>query len=278
MAIIGATSLTLLPIVLELAVELTRNADGSSALLWLSYVLSSHLSRFRTRARSRRSHLILFPYLQDKFVRSHLRARYVCQHPARAKSALTVHHRFVLPYTPTSPHSPHLHVVLNVKRPLHTHTSETPTACLVVRESNRDTLHAVPVEGALRAGPDANPPLNMHRAVIFQAALVASAVAFVYGVEGKQTRRAQDEVKRDQAAHHHHHPHQRGGTGVEVVEVPADGGDDAHELAQFVSDVDSESRGDLEKGLQKAQSDESSPLTLHTDAASLTAGDRRRDS
>ncbi|CCM00980.1 uncharacterized protein FIBRA_03028 [Fibroporia radiculosa] len=34
MAVIGATSLTLLPVALELAVELTRNADGSSAMLW----------------------------------------------------------------------------------------------------------------------------------------------------------------------------------------------------------------------------------------------------
>lgn len=38
MAVIGATGLTLLPAVLELAVELTRNADGSSAILWASYV------------------------------------------------------------------------------------------------------------------------------------------------------------------------------------------------------------------------------------------------
>ena len=44
MAIIGGTSLSLLPIVLELAVELTRNADGSSAILWLSYVLPPRLS------------------------------------------------------------------------------------------------------------------------------------------------------------------------------------------------------------------------------------------
>ena len=36
-AIIGATGLTLLPVVLELGVELTRNADGSSAVLWFRY-------------------------------------------------------------------------------------------------------------------------------------------------------------------------------------------------------------------------------------------------
>ncbi|GBE87090.1 predicted protein [Sparassis crispa] len=34
MAIIGAASLTLLPVTIELAVELTRNADASSAVLW----------------------------------------------------------------------------------------------------------------------------------------------------------------------------------------------------------------------------------------------------
>jgi len=34
MAIIGATSLIMLPVALELGVELTRNADGSSAIMW----------------------------------------------------------------------------------------------------------------------------------------------------------------------------------------------------------------------------------------------------
>ncbi|RPD77008.1 MFS general substrate transporter [Lentinus tigrinus ALCF2SS1-7] len=119
MAIIGATSLSLLPVVLELAVELTRNADGSSAILWLS--------------------------------------------------------------------------------------------------TNLFGLIFVLVEGALRAGPDADPPLNMHRAVIFQASLVAAAVLLIFGAEGKQTRRTQDELKRDQAeraAHEHAH--------VAVVEVPSD--------------------------------------------------------
>ncbi|KAI0742681.1 MFS general substrate transporter [Daedaleopsis nitida] len=115
LGIIGGTSLSLLPVVLELAVEITRNADGSSAILWLS--------------------------------------------------------------------------------------------------TNVFGLVFVLVEGALRAGPDANPPLNMHRAVIFQAALVTTAVASVYLVEGKQTRRSQDEDKRDEALHQH--------AGVAVVEVPA---------------------------------------------------------
>lgn len=42
MAVIGAASVTLLPIALELAVEVTRNADGSSAILWFwcAYVIA----------------------------------------------------------------------------------------------------------------------------------------------------------------------------------------------------------------------------------------------
>ena len=46
MAIMGATSLTMLPVALELAVELTRNADGSSAILW--FALVSHVIFFIT--------------------------------------------------------------------------------------------------------------------------------------------------------------------------------------------------------------------------------------
>lgn len=36
MAIIGIGLMTMLPIALELGVELTRNADGSSSILWFS--------------------------------------------------------------------------------------------------------------------------------------------------------------------------------------------------------------------------------------------------
>ena len=51
------------------------------------------------------------------------------------------------------------------------------------------------VEGALRAGPDAHPPKNMHRAVIFQGAFVCAAVAAIAGLRGTQTRRSQDEQR-----------------------------------------------------------------------------------
>jgi FLVCR family MFS transporter 7 len=38
MAIIGGSSITMLPVGLELACELTRNADGSSAVVWFTCV------------------------------------------------------------------------------------------------------------------------------------------------------------------------------------------------------------------------------------------------
>ena len=38
LAVLGGASLTLLPVVLELSVELTRNAEGSSAVLWFACV------------------------------------------------------------------------------------------------------------------------------------------------------------------------------------------------------------------------------------------------
>ncbi|EED83514.1 predicted protein, partial [Postia placenta Mad-698-R] len=95
MAVIGATSLTMLPVVLELVVELTRNADASSAILWAS--------------------------------------------------------------------------------------------------SNLFGVIFVLAEGALRAGPDASPPNNMYRALIFQGVMVCAAIMFVFFLHGVQTRRALDE-------------------------------------------------------------------------------------
>jgi hypothetical protein len=41
LVIIGVTSITMLPIALELGCEVTRNAEGSSAILWFSYVKST---------------------------------------------------------------------------------------------------------------------------------------------------------------------------------------------------------------------------------------------
>ncbi|KAI0772495.1 MFS general substrate transporter [Trametes elegans] len=121
MAVIGAIGLTLLPAVLELAVELTRNPDGSSAILWAS--------------------------------------------------------------------------------------------------TNLFGLICVLAEGSLREGPNANPPLNLHRAVIFQGVFVTAVVALVYLLEGKQTRRAVDEEMSAALARTSRSLDASGRTNVEVREV-----------------------------------------------------------
>jgi len=93
--VIGICSITLLPVAVELAVELTRNPDGSSAVLWFFGNLFC----------------IIFILSQD----------------------------------------------------------------------------------ALRASTTASPPLNMHRAIIFNAILVFTISLFVVFLRGKQTRRELDE-------------------------------------------------------------------------------------
>lgn len=55
-------------------------------------------------------------------------------------------------------------------------------------------------EGALRASDVANPPLNMHNALIFQGVFVCCAVALVSGLRGKQVRREQDELRMTEMA------------------------------------------------------------------------------
>jgi FLVCR family MFS transporter 7 len=51
------------------------------------------------------------------------------------------------------------------------------------------------VQGALRAGPDANPPLNMHKALIFNGVVVVSCSSLVFMIQGKQARKVLDEQK-----------------------------------------------------------------------------------
>lgn len=48
---------------------------------------------------------------------------------------------------------------------------------------------------ALRAGSDAEPPLNMRRALIFNGAFVLVATSFVALLQGKQVRKHMDEIK-----------------------------------------------------------------------------------
>ncbi|KAF8070699.1 major facilitator superfamily domain-containing protein [Lyophyllum atratum] len=50
-------------------------------------------------------------------------------------------------------------------------------------------------EGALRAGPDANPPLNMRRALIFNGAIIAAAASLIFLLHGRQVRKERDEQR-----------------------------------------------------------------------------------
>jgi len=101
MTILGVCSLTMLPVGLELGCDLTKNADGSSALLWFT--------------------------------------------------------------------------------------------------GNLFTIVFVLSEGALRAGPDADPPLNMHRALIFHGAFILATASTIFLLRGKQARKELDELKQQQA-------------------------------------------------------------------------------
>jgi MFS transporter, FLVCR family, MFS-domain-containing protein 7 len=51
------------------------------------------------------------------------------------------------------------------------------------------------VQGALRAGKNANPPLNMHKALIFTGVVVVACSSLVFVVQGKQARKELDEEK-----------------------------------------------------------------------------------
>jgi FLVCR family MFS transporter 7 len=53
------------------------------------------------------------------------------------------------------------------------------------------------VENALREGPEANPPLNMRRALIFQGVIILAVCLSVFGVRGEQTRRRRDAAAAD---------------------------------------------------------------------------------
>ena len=67
-----------------------------------------------------------------------------------------------------------------------------------------DDRHVQTAESALRAGPDANPPLNMRNGLRFHAAILCVISVLVFALKGKQTRRERDvmeagRVERDQS-------------------------------------------------------------------------------
>lgn len=64
-----------------------------------------------------------------------------------------------------------------------------------LRDHNHSDLYTLTAESALRAGPDANPPLNMRNALIFHATIICVVSVLVFGLKGKQTRRERDEIE-----------------------------------------------------------------------------------
>lgn len=137
MTIIGVSSVTMLPVGLELACEITRNADGSSAILWF------------TCASFRRPSMGL-----------HLTFR---------PSGNLFGVMFIL--------GKYIHII----------------------RSRRKSTPPSTVQGALRADENANPPLNMHRALIFNGSFIMAASSLVFFIEGKQARKTLDEEKLRQA-------------------------------------------------------------------------------
>lgn len=51
------------------------------------------------------------------------------------------------------------------------------------------------VEGALTAGPEANPPYNMRRALVFNGAFVMACASLIFLLRGQQRRKERDEQK-----------------------------------------------------------------------------------
>ena len=56
-------------------------------------------------------------------------------------------------------------------------------------------------ETALRASPNANPPLNMGQALIFNGVFIVASASFIVFIGGKQARRELDEQKLQQSIH-----------------------------------------------------------------------------
>jgi len=80
-----------------------------------------------------------------------------------------------------------------------THNAEASTAILW-SGGNTVSVIWVLVMNTLRAGPDADPPLNMKRALIFNSAFISATTLLSIPFTGAQTRRKLDEQKAKDAA------------------------------------------------------------------------------
>ncbi|KAI0799593.1 major facilitator superfamily domain-containing protein [Irpex lacteus] len=76
-----------------------------------------------------------------------------------------------------------------------TRNADGSSAIYGLRTGNLVTVIFVLSENALRAGAGANPPFNMHRAIIFQGAFALATSMTVFALQGKQSRRELDEQR-----------------------------------------------------------------------------------
>lgn len=133
MTIIGVCSVTMLPVGLELACEVTRNADGSSAILWFTSVLCICFFESFLSVVHYRGNLFGVMFILGKL------------------SSQLVYIQLIIPVSI--------------------------------------------VQGALRADENATPPLNMHRALIFNGSFIIVACSLVFFIQGNQVRKRSDEEK-----------------------------------------------------------------------------------
>ena len=131
MTIIGVCSLSLLPVGLELACEVTRNAEGSSAILWFMLVPCVCFSEYLFWMR--------FSYRGNLFG-----VMFILGKPSSQGQSILIIPDFI-------------------------------------------------VQGALRADENATPPLNMHRALVFNGSFIIIACSLIFFVQGNQVRKRSDE-------------------------------------------------------------------------------------
>lgn len=131
-------SLPMLAVGMELCCEITRNADGSSAIVWFAYVFVP-----------------------------------VSKLPSTNSSLFISGNLFTVAFV--------------LSKQLYLLFSRVARLTLFI------------VGGALRAGPDASPPLNMKKHLIFQGVIVLVICATIFLLHGVQRRKVADEEKMQEA-------------------------------------------------------------------------------
>ena len=70
-----------------------------------------------------------------------------------------------------------------------------PVAVILLRNLTNIRSWPIIAAGALRAGPDAHPPLNMLKALIFMGVFAMGICSLIFLLRGEQKRKLMDEEK-----------------------------------------------------------------------------------